>query len=159
MLYGVIFVAILVLDGLTKLWAASALEPMLRLPLWEGVFHLTYVENRGAAFGIFQDGRVFFIIITIAILVIIGIAAKRFKNRSRLLNIGLAFVSAGAVGNLIDRIFRGFVVDFFDFCLINFPVFNVADIFVCIGAVLVAVFIIFFEEENKSRRNCKNDGI
>lgn len=156
MLYFVIFAAILLLDVVTKLWAVSALQHVSGIPILEGVFHLTYVENRGAAFGLFQDGRMFFIVITALLLALIIFGLKKFEARSRILSTGLTFVSAGAVGNLIDRIFRGFVVDFFDFCLIDFPVFNVADIFVCVGAGLVIIFIIFFEEDAKGKKDCKD---
>ena len=133
MVYLIIGAAIVALDMLTKLWAVTSLKPIFEIQLWKNVFHLTYVENKGAAFGILQNSRIFFIVATVLVLCVIFYIFRRFKNRSRLLNIGLTFVSAGAIGNLIDRIFRGFVVDFFDFCLISFPVFNVADIFVCVG--------------------------
>lgn len=156
MLYFVIFAAILLLDVATKLWAVSALQPVSGIPILEGVFHLTYVENRGAAFGLFQDGRMFFIVITIVLLSLIIFGLKKFEVRSKTLSTGLVFVSAGAVGNLIDRIFRGFVVDFFDFCLIDFPVFNVADVFVCVGAGLVIMFIIFFEGDAKGKKDLKD---
>lgn len=156
MLYLVICIAIIILDILTKLWAITGLKPISTIPLWEGVFNLTYVENRGAAFGIFQDGRWFFIVATVIILALVLHTAFRFKGKSRILSFGLSFVTAGAVGNLIDRIFRGFVVDFLDFRLIQFPVFNVADIFVCVGMGLVALFIIFFEE---GKKDCEKDEI
>ncbi len=147
-MYLLTAILLLGVDIATKLGAIKYLKPIDTLPFWEGVFHLTYVENRGAAFGMMQGGRIFFILISIIILGAIFYFAKRYKNQSRCLDFGLVLLSAGAIGNLIDRVFRGFVVDFLDFCLIDYPVFNMADIFVCVGAGLLAVFIIFFEGKN-----------
>lgn len=156
MLYFAVCIGIIAIDMLTKLLAIKNLAPISTFPLWDGVFHLTYVENRGAAFGIFQNSRIFLILVTVLILTVLILTAKKYKGRSKTLNTAIALISAGAVGNLIDRIFRGFVVDFFDFRLINFPVFNVADIFVCVGVMLIVVFILFFEE---SKKDCEDDEI
>ncbi len=145
-------ICIVLADALTKLMAIRYLKPLHTLSLWDGVFHLTYVENRGAAFGMLQGGRVFFVVISILIIGAMLYLAKRYKNQSKLLDYGVVFIISGAVGNLIDRIFRGFVVDFLDFCLIDYPVFNIADIFVCLGAAMLAIFIMFFFENKK---DCK----
>ncbi len=152
-----IFVAILVVDVLTKLWAIKELLPIGTIPLWEGVLHLTYVENRGAAFGIMQDERIFFIVMTVLILAAGIVVLFKYRNRSFLLNLAVTFISSGAIGNLIDRILRGFVVDFFDFRLIDFPVFNVADIFICVGAALFVIFILFFEDSSKKKESEENE--
>ncbi len=148
MLYLFLGICIVAVDAVTKLLAIRRLALIDTLPLWEGVFHLTYVENRGAAFGMMQGGRVFFVVISLIIIAAMFYMVRRYKNRSKLLDYGVVFIASGAVGNMIDRIFRGFVVDFFDFCLIDYPVFNVADIFVCIGAGMLAIYIIFFEGKN-----------
>lgn len=148
MLYVIIGILLLGTDIATKLLAIEYLKPIGTFPIWEGVFHLTYVENRGAAFGMMQGGRVFFILISLIIIGAMFYFAKRYKNRSKLLDWGLTLITAGALGNLLDRIFRGFVVDFFDFCLIDYPVFNMADIFVCLGVGLLAIYVIFFEGKN-----------
>jgi signal peptidase II len=152
-----IFVAVLIADVLTKLWAIKELLPIDTIPLREGVFHLTYVENRGAAFGIMQDERIFFIVMTVLILAAGIVVLFRYRNRSFLLNLAVTFISSGAIGNLIDRISRGFVVDFFDFRLIDFPVFNVADIFICVGAALLVIFILFFEDSSKKKESEENE--
>ena len=157
MVYLVIFLAVVALDALTKLWATVALKGAPSIRIWDKVFHLTYVENRGAAFGVFQNGRAFFIVATIAVLLVMAFFAMRYKDKSKTLNFGFSLVASGAVGNLIDRVRLGFVVDFFDFCLIDFPVFNVADIAVCIGAVCLAIFIIFFEDTLKEKKDCQSD--
>ncbi len=156
MVYFVIGAVVLLIDVLTKLWAKMCLAEIVTIPVIEDIFHLTYVENRGAAFGVFQGQRIFFILVAIAVAVLVVYIAARYKNKPWMLNLGLSFLSSGALGNTIDRIWRGYVVDFFDFRLIDFPVFNVADIFVCLGAGLLAVFFVLFEEKYK-KRECEND--
>ena len=151
MIYIFLAFVILGVDIATKILAKNFLAGAPSVPCIEGVFHLTYVENRGAAFGIMQGGWLFFIIIAI---VMAGVAVwfiRKYKNRSRMMNLGLSFLCAGALGNTIDRVMQGFVVDFFDFRLIDFPVFNVADIFVCLGAALLAIFFVFFEEKYQEK--------
>lgn len=114
-------------------------------PIIEGVFNLTYVENNGAAFGMLQNARVFFIIITVAVCAIL--IYFWYKERARmkpLMRIALALVFSGALGNLIDRIAIGYVRDMFDLEIINFWVFNVADAAITVGAVCLAVSILFF---------------
>lgn len=150
MVYFVVCIGIIILDFLVKHWAQAELSQIGSIPVWEGVLHLTYVENRGAAFGILQDKVWFFVIVALIAIPVILFALWKFKNRSKTLNLGLCFVMAGAVGNMIDRISLGYVVDFIDFRLIDFPVFNIADIFVCIGAGLIAVFVVFIEDKLKS---------
>ena len=153
MVYFVVGIVILIFDLLTKIWAQTRLQGIGTIPLVEGVFHLTYVENRGAAFGILQNQRVFFILITLVFAAVVVYVISKYKNRPAVLDLGLSFMAAGALGNMIDRIWRGFVVDMFDFRLIDFPVFNVADIFVCIGAGLLAIFFIFFDVKEKERED------
>lgn len=133
----------IVLDQIVKYWTVSALKPVGSIPIWENVFHLTYVENRGAAFSILQGQKLFFVAVTIFVLILIFIAFRKnwighFTGKWALL-----MVAGGAIGNVIDRIFRGFVVDMFDFCLINYPVFNVADIFVVCGGILLIYYVMF----------------
>ena len=79
------------------------------------------------------------------------------KPQNKLLVISLTMLTGGALGNFIDRIFRGYVVDFLDFCLINFPIFNVADCFVVIGAILIAIYILFFSPDFPSDKKKKED--
>ncbi len=154
MIYWVLGALITALDFVTKKLAADRLTEVATIPLIRNVFHLTYVENRGAAFGMFADNRAVFIVLTAVILALLIVAALKIKDKTRPMCIGFCFVGAGAVGNLIDRVRLGFVVDFFDFRLINFPVFNVADIFVCVGAAILAVtFIIYDEKRDKGRKD------
>ena len=150
MLYVLLTIAILGVDILTKIWAKAQLEGNASIPLIDDVFHLTYVENRGAAFGILQDAWVFFIVIAVVLALVVFWLLKEYRKPHILMKLGLSFLCAGALGNTIDRIMQGYVVDFFDFRLIDFPVFNVADIFVCVGAGLLAVFFVFLDTKSKN---------
>lgn len=116
-------------------------------PLIDKVFQLTYVQNRGAAWGSFSGKIIFLLIITTAILVgaiyVYVRLAQKTDTKYTPLRVCLVFLIAGAIGNMIDRIARGFVVDMFDFCLINFPVFNVADIYVTCSFIVIVILILF----------------
>ena len=133
---------IIALDQGIKYWALHVLSQMDTIPLWNGVFHLTYVENRGAAFSILQNQRWLLIVISVVILFGILFALSKGLIHTTLGRWSLYMIAGGAIGNLLDRIFRGFVVDLFDFRLINFAVFNVADVFICVGGFLFACYII-----------------
>ena len=110
---------------------------------------MAYVENRGAAFGIMHGMRGILIIVPIlAVLLILWVLFRR-KVYGTLAHISLIMVAAGAIGNVIDRISLGYVIDMFYVKAINFPVFNVADIFVTVGGVLLCIYIVFFHEKNK----------
>lgn len=130
-------------DQAVKYWAVHALQPVHSMPLWEGVFSLTYVENRGAAFGIFQDGRWPLVLLTAAVLIALTVYLVKTRPLHKVMRISALLIYAGAVGNLIDRVRYGYVVDLFSFDLIRFPVFNVADICVVCGVILLAVYLLF----------------
>jgi signal peptidase II len=154
MLQIIIVAVAIALDQLSKVWMTDFLSANGGyFELWPKVFNLLYIENRGAAFGMLQNSRWLFIIVTIiAVIAFIIYLIKERNGMHWLLKISSAMIIGGAIGNLIDRIFVGFVVDFFYFELINFAVFNVADSFVSVGAVLLGIYILFihkFEEDNK----------
>jgi len=136
---------LVVLDQLTKQLALRFLKTIDTFPLWHGVFHLTYCENRGAAFGILQNQFSLFYVVTAVVVILATVYMFKTRPRSFLLSLSITLLVGGALGNLVDRVMRGFVVDFLDFCLINFPIFNVADCFVMIGAVLLALYVIFWD--------------
>ncbi len=144
------FAAVLVgLDQLFKWLAQTRLPPSPggTLPLIQDVFHLTYLENRGAAFGIFQ-GKAFFLIgLTGLILLALAglILSGRLRSPFLLWTAGL--IIGGGIGNLIDRIFRGYVIDYLDFRLIHFAIFNFADCCVVVGTLLVLIKLVFFDRE------------
>ncbi len=141
------------LDQLTKYLAVTHLKPIDTKPLLDGVLHLTYLENRGAAFGMLKDHRwVFMVTSTVAILaIIIFIIAAYKKHFDPLLYTGLAFIAGGGIGNMNNRIALGYVVDFVDFRLINFAIFNTADIFVCVGCGLAMLYVILSEIRQKKQ--------
>ncbi len=148
-LYFVGVFLLFAVDQLSKLAASSLIQPFSTIPLWEGVFHLTYLENRGAAFGILQNKFGFFYVVTILVVLGITVFMLRRRPKNLSLNISLTLLAGGALGNFADRLFRGFVVDFLDFRLIHFPVFNLADIFVVCGAFLLAFYIVFLDGKQK----------
>ena len=135
----IIVLIILVLDQISKFLATKFLTLNQPLPLEINFFSFTLVHNTGAAFGIFKNQGVFFIIISVAAIVLIISALK--KNRHlKLYCFSLSLILAGAIGNLIDRVFRGYVIDFLDFHI--WPVFNLADSAITIGAILLGYSII-----------------
>ena len=143
----IITILLILLDQITKFICLQKLKPIGSLKIIENFFYLTYVENRGAAFGILQGARYIFIFLTISVLIICFYYYKKIpKNKFELLTkASLTLIISGAIGNLIDRIFRGFVIDMFHFIFWgnDFAVFNMADIFVVLGTFLLAVVILF----------------
>lgn len=145
MIYSALFIILVLIDQIIKYICVNSLQEIGSIPLIENVLHFTYVENRGAAFGIFQNAQVFFIVVTSAVLIGMVIYLKIKSPVQPVLLTAITLIAAGAVGNLIDRIFRGYVVDFIDFRV--FPVFNIADIAVCCGAALLIIYILFLEKK------------
>ncbi len=147
-----------VLDQVTKILAVKYLMPVDTVPIIKSVLHLTYLENTGAAFGSLKNSRWVFLAVSTFAIIALVFYMFRFKPKNRVLSAGLAFIIGGGIGNMIDRIAKGYVVDFVDFRLINFAVFNVADSFVCVGAALVIIYIFFFaEKEDKNAKNEKKE--
>ena len=137
-------------DQFTKLLTLRYLKDAPPIVLIKGVLELTYVENRGAAFGMLQNRQWIFLIITVIVLIIIWKVFCRIPANNRYLPLRICCIvlGAGALGNMIDRVLRGYVVDFIYFRLIDFPVFNVADIYVTVTAfVLAALVFAFYKDE------------
>lgn len=153
---GLICAAILILfDQLSKYAAVLHLKGADALVLIDGVFELRYLENHGAAFGILQNQQTFFILSTSIVLILLAyIYLKRIPNERRFLwlNITMILFFAGAIGNFIDRLTQNYVVDFFYFRLIDFPIFNVADIYVTVAAFLMIILGIFYYKEEDFER-------
>ena len=146
----VIIVALIAIaaDLYTKALAVSKLAGG-SVPVIKDVLHFTYVENTGAAFGMFKNGSVFLIITTVVILAAVVVYLFVKKPSAAAVKISAGLIIGGALGNLYDRIFRGFVVDFIDFKIINYPVFNIADCCVVCGAIIFAVWVIFFDKKTQ----------
>ena len=148
------FISIVILifiDQYTKILALTHLKDQDPFVIWDGVFELRYLENRGAAFGMLQNQQVFFIIMTVIVLIAIVFIYKRTPDTKRYLPLRLTaiFITAGAIGNMIDRMFRGYVVDFFYFSLIDFPIFNVADIYVTVTFFILAILLLFYYKDSE----------
>lgn len=141
----------IVLDQYTKALAVERLKGEKPFVIIENIFQLHYLENRGAAFGMFQNQRTFFIISFVIVMMAVLWIYRRLPAAKRFLPIYISGVLlvAGAFGNMIDRLRLGYVVDFFYFELIDFPIFNVADIFVVAGVLLLAVVILFVYDEEE----------
>lgn len=145
------FVILVGLDQWTKGLAVKYLMNNGPVPVWKGVFEFLYSENRGAAFGMLQGRQLFFFIIAIAVLsaVLYLLWKMPLTRRYMPMAVCLMMVAAGAVGNMIDRITQGYVVDFLYFSLINFPIFNVADCYVTIAAFLLILLVFFYYKEEE----------
>ena len=145
LLFVLIVIGAVALDQISKLWVLHSLAPIGSYPLIKNVLHFTYVENRGAAFGMLADHR--FVFMAVSTLAIVGLFLYVFivKPKDKMEIVSLSFIIGGGIGNMIDRIFRGFVVDFIDVACINFYVFNIADSFVCVGCGLMILYLILAE--------------
>lgn len=145
MIYILIIIAGIVLDRITKIYAV---KHFISNPHSGSLINLTYLENRGAAFGILQDKRILFVILTISIVIyLLYYFITNLKSNPLVLNIAFSLIISGALGNFYDRLFQGYVVDFIEFAFVDFPVFNIADIFVTVGCGLLIIYILFHGEK------------
>jgi signal peptidase II len=147
MLWALLVAILIGVDQWTKWFFLTNQAQFHKVEVIKDFFYLTYLENRGAAFGILQNFRWGFIIMT---LIAVGAMIWYFvKNRHWVLRTSLALLIAGAIGNLIDRVLRGFVVDFLDFYPLgyDFPIFNVADICVTCGVIVLIIYLLFIYKE------------
>lgn len=141
---------IVIIDQLSKYYIESHMTLGMSIPVINNIFHITYILNPGAAFGILEHKTVFFICIALIILIIAIYLYSRIPTKYRLMRFGIGLLLGGAIGNMIDRIKTGYVIDFFDFRI--WPVFNVADIAIVCGVSLV-VYTLLFLSENEDEKN------
>ena len=146
--------ALIALDQTVKRIVFDYLQPVAVVPFIDGFMDFCYVENKGAAFGIFQGGRWFFVLMTLLVVFIIGFYYVRLPRRKPYgwVRASMVLIMAGAVGNGVDRMLFGYVIDFIRVRFIEFPVFNLADIYLCTGTFLLAVLMIFFVKSNEAAR-------
>ncbi len=159
LLWAGITVLGVLLDQLTKWLAVEFLMERGSVPLIKGVLHLTYVENTGAAFGMLKGMP--WVFNTVSVVAIVAMLAYLFlgHGNGRVQCIALAMIASGGIGNMIDRTVLGYVIDFIDFCLIDFAVFNGADSFVCVGAgLLILSLILEIVDEAKKNKAAKECG-
>lgn len=142
---AIIFFIVLA-DQAVKYGIVSFMEMGESIPVLPGIFHITYIENPGAAFGMFANQRMIFILAALLVIVAVCAAYRRLMDESRTVRWGVALLLGGAVGNLIDRVRTGRVIDFLDFRI--WPVFNIADVGICIGVALL-IYTMAFEREKE----------
>ena len=156
MLETFIIVLVTIFDQLSKYFVDLYLKDSAAVQVIPGFLSFRYHENKGAAWGMLADHRwVFMVISSIAILAIIAyLIWSRKKKDSIIFRISLCFFAGGGIGNMIDRVILGYVIDFLRFDFIDFPIFNIADSFITVGAALMVVNLIMdFVAERRSRKN------
>ena len=144
-------------DQLTKLYALNVVKPRGMITVIDNFYYFVYVENRGAAFGIMQNKQWFFVIVTLLIFACMGYVLYNYKIEGKLFLAALVLVSGGGIGNLIDRIFRGYVVDFLQFSFFA-PVCNLADYFITVGAALLVISMLFCKKNIARRGETEGEG-
>ena len=147
LIYEIIIAILIGIDQIIKYGVLNVLKEKGSIPIIDGMFHLTYVENRGAAFGMLQNNQIIFVAIAL-IATVVGLYWLH-KNKEKINIIGKAsiiMIVSGAIGNLIDRLRLGFVVDYFDFRIIWQYVFNFADILVVCGTILLCFYILKYTD-------------
>ena len=151
-MYYLLILAVLVSDQLTKAYIHANMAAGQSISVIDGIFSITYVQNTGAAFSIFEGKQL--LLTAIPVIFIIGIAIfmhTKGRNGHWTLKTAMALIAAGGAGNLIDRLSLGYVVDFFDFHI--WPVFNIADIAVCVGCALAVIYVIRFDRSGEGKDN------
>lgn len=149
-----IFMCLLIVaDQYTKAWAVVTLKDKPAIPIISGILELNYLENRGAAFGMMQNQKIFFIFVAIVILgcIVYMLVKAPASKKYMILHILLTFIAAGAIGNMIDRLSLNYVVDFIYIKAINFPIFNVADIYVTCATIILVLVLLFVYKDNDLR--------
>lgn len=150
MLYVIAAFLVLILDQAVKYWTTVSIElGKGSVTLIPGVINLVNIHNNGAAFGIFQNARWFFVVIAVVFVAVVVFALWKNIIRDPLGRWSAVLVMSGAVGNCIDRVMNGYVVDMFQFQFVNFAIFNVADIFITVCGILFCVYVIFTDEFKK----------
>lgn len=152
--YYAVAIVIILLDQLTKWIIVQQMDIGERITLIENVLYFTSHRNQGAAFGILQGQMWFFYIVTIIVVVGIIYFMKKEASKSALVGVSLGLILGGALGNFIDRVFRGEVVDFVDTYIFgyDFAIFNVADSALCVGVALLFIKMIADEWKQKKER-------
>ncbi len=145
MYFSIPLIAGLILDQLLKYWIRTNMTLGQSIPVISGIFHITYIENPGAAFGILSNHRILFLLLTAVIVFIMLYLYYTLQNKKSLAACSLGLIISGAAGNFIDRFLRGTVTDMFDFQI--WPVFNIADICICVGIAMLCYILIFKGEE------------
>ena len=161
MISVLIAIAVVLADQISKHFVCLHLKPIGNISLIDGILDLTYVENRGAAFGILSDNRYVFMIASFIIIFVLLTIIHKFHGQSKLFDVCLGLIVGGGVGNMVDRAFLGYVIDFIDFCAFDFWkwVFNIADSAVVVGCILAIVFVVFDKKSSAMiKEKSESDG-
>lgn len=145
-LYSLFALLIVLIDQFVKYWVVTHLALEVSYPFIPGLLNLYYLRNDGAAWGILSGRQLFFILLTIGVVIFLSRAIYHDHNRHPFVTIGYTFLLGGAIGNFIDRLLYGSVVDMFQTTFINFPIFNVADASITIGVIIVLIDLFFMKE-------------
>ncbi len=148
MLYYFIAILIITVDQISKWAIVNYMELYESVPIIEGWLHITSCRNKGAAFSILQNQRLFFIILTLIVVTILIYFIYKIYREHKYVAFTLSLILGGAIGNLIDRIRIGEVIDFIDVQIINFAIFNIADSAVVVGTTLLIIYMFFAKENN-----------
>lgn len=149
--YYIIAILLIIIDQISKWLIVQNFDLYEGKVLIPGFFSLFYIQNKGAAWGIFEGKMIFFYIITVLVVGYLVYTFHKYPIKSKLVGYSFSLILAGAIGNFIDRLLNGFVVDMFRLDFINFPIFNVADVCLTIGVALMIIHVLFFEE-NEERK-------
>ncbi|MDE7358004.1 MAG: signal peptidase II [Lachnospiraceae bacterium] len=143
-------VGLITFDQYTKQWAKVYLKDKPAYNLINGILELNYLENQGAAFGMLPNQKVFFVFVAIVILFVVGYVLLKVPDQKKytILHFLFSLIVAGSIGNMIDRVRYNYVVDFIYFVRINFPIFNVADIYATASAIVLLFLLLFIYREN-----------
>lgn len=150
----ILAILILGLDQWSKWLVRRSMTLGESIPVIDSVFHLTYIENEGVAFGLFSGHTSMFVIVSIVVLIGLLVFVWKESSQSWLLHYGTACVVAGALGNIIDRAMKASVTDMFDFRI--WPIFNIADIAVCVGFVILVLYLFLSSEDNGGKNTHSN---
>lgn len=141
-------------DIVSKYLVVQLLVPLGRsVTVIPNVLDFTFVKNFGAAFGMMSNSRWIFMSVSVVFIFVLIYVLKQSYSKSKLYNVSLAMILGGGIGNMIDRIFVGYVVDFIEVTFVDFAVFNIADSCISVGAVLFAVYLIFFDDTFFSKKD------
>lgn len=148
---SVLFVIFLLFDQLTKYMAVGRLKGQNPFIILDGILEFQYLENHGSAFGLFQNQKPFILLISGTFMLLLVFVLFRLPATRKYLplDIMVTLILSGGIGNMIDRVIHDYVIDFIYFKIINYPIFNVADIYVVVGTILVAILCLFVYEENE----------
>ncbi len=147
----IIIIALILFDQFTKKLAVAKLMEKPAFPLIKGVLEFDYLENRGVAFGMLQGQKIFILIVGVVFIAVLMWFMLKMPMGKKFtwLHVVISFVIAGGIGNIIDRVSLGYVIDFISFVLIHFPIFNVADCYVVCGIIVMCIMILFvFKDED-----------